>query len=83
MIGCTAPHDGQAWRFRDEQAGPADASNVVTNAFIETIGNAGFTVRLSGQDGLNVVEAVNEETGGTFVVRREDLYLVVVEREDG
>ena len=27
----------------------------------------------------NVVEAVNEETDETFVVRGEDLYLVVVE----
>ncbi len=30
-------------------------------------------------DGQNVVEAVNEETDETFVVRGEDLYLVVVE----
>ena len=36
--------------------------NAVTKAIIETIGAAGFTVQLSGQDGQNVVEAVNEET---------------------
>ena len=31
------------------------------------------------KDGRNVVEAVSEETGETFVVRGDDLYLVVVE----
>ncbi len=41
-----------------------------TKAVIETIGAAGFTVQLYGQDGQNVVEAVNEETG---VVRGTDL----------
>ncbi len=30
-------------------------------------------------DGQNVVEAVNEETDETFVVRGDNLYLVVVE----
>ncbi len=34
--------------------------NAVTKAVIETIGAAGFTVQLYGQDGQNVVEAVNE-----------------------
>ncbi len=48
-------------------------------AIIGTIGAAGFTVQLYGQDGQNVVEAVNEETDETFVVRGDDLYLVVVE----
>ena len=48
-------------------------------AIIGTIGAAGFTVQLYGQDGQNVVEAVNEETGETFVVCGDDLYLVVVE----
>ena len=53
--------------------------NAVTKAIIETIGAAGFTVQLYGQDGQNVVEAVNEKTDETFVVRGEDLYEVVVE----
>ncbi len=53
--------------------------DAVTKAIIETIGAAGFTVQLYGQDGQNVVEAVNQETGETFVVRGDDLYLVVVE----
>ena len=53
--------------------------NAVTRAIIETIGAAGFTVQLYGQDGLNVVEAVNETTDETFVVRGDDLYLVAVE----
>ncbi len=48
--------------------------NAVTKAVIETIGAAGFTVQLYGQDGQNVVEAVNEETDETFVVRSDDLY---------
>ncbi len=53
--------------------------NAVTKAIIETIGAAGYTVRHYSQDGQNVVEAVNEETDETFVVRGDDLYLVVVE----
>ncbi len=53
--------------------------NAVTKANMETIGSAGFTVQLYGQDGRNVVEAVNEETDETFVVRGDDLYAVVVE----
>ncbi len=53
--------------------------NAVTKAIIETIGGAGFTVQLYGQDSQNVVEAVNEETDETFVVPGVDLYLVVVE----
>ena len=44
-------------------------TNAVTKAVIETIGAAGFTVQLYGKDGQNVVEAVNEATGETFVVR--------------
>ncbi len=47
--------------------------NAVTKAIIETIGAAGFTVQLHGKDGQNVVEAVNEETDETFVVRGDDL----------
>ena len=43
--------------------------DAVTKAIIETIGAAGFTVQLYGQDGQNVVEAVNEATDETFVVR--------------
>ena len=53
--------------------------NAVTKAIIETIGAAGFTVQLYAIDGRNAVEAVNEQTGETFVVRGKDLYLVVVE----
>ncbi len=53
--------------------------NAVTKAVIETVGAAGFTVQLYGKDGQNVVEAVNEETDETFVVRGDDLYTVVVE----
>ena len=53
--------------------------NAVTKAVIETIGGAGFTVQLYGQDGQNVAEAVNKESGETFVVRGDELYLVVVE----
>ena len=34
--------------------------NAVTEGIIETIGAAGFTVQLYGEDGQNVVEAVNE-----------------------
>ena len=48
--------------------------NAVTKAIIETIGGAGFTVQMYGKDGQNVVEAVNEETSETFVVRGDDLY---------
>ncbi len=54
-------------------------ANAVTKAIIETIGAAGFTVQRYGEDGQNVVEAVNEETDETFVVRGEDLYAVAVE----
>ncbi len=53
--------------------------NAVTKAVVETIGAAGFTVQLYGKDGQSEVEAVNEETGEAFVVRGDDLYLVVVE----
>ncbi len=53
--------------------------NAVTKAVIETIDAAGFTVQLYGQDGRNVVQAVNQEMDETFVVRDEDLYEVVVE----
>ncbi len=53
--------------------------NAVTKAIIETIGAAGFTVQLYGQDGGNVVAAVNEKTDETFVVRGDDLYGMVVE----
>ncbi len=49
------------------------------NAVTKAIGAAGSTVQQYGQDGQNVVEAVNEETGETFVVRGDDLYEVVVE----
>ncbi len=42
-------------------------------------GAAGFTGQLWGKDGQSVIEAVNEETGETFVVRGDDLYAVVVE----
>ena len=53
--------------------------DATTKAVIETIGGAGFTVQLYGKNGQNVVEAVNEKTDETFVVRGDDLYLVVVE----
>ena len=53
--------------------------DAVSNAIVETIGGAGFTVQMYGLDGQNVVEAVNEATDETFVVRGKDLYLVVVE----
>ncbi len=53
--------------------------NAVTKAVIKTIGAAGFTVQLYGKDGQNVVEAVNQETDETFVVRGDDLLTVVVE----
>ncbi len=53
--------------------------DAVTKAIIETIGGAGFSVQLYGKNGQSVVEAVNEETDETFVVRGDDLYLVVVE----
>ncbi len=36
-------------------------------------------MQLYGQDGRNVVEAVNDATDETFLVRGEDLYAVVVE----
>ena len=38
-----------------------------------------MTVRFCGKDGQNVVEAVNEATDETLVVRGDDLYLVIVE----
>ena len=53
--------------------------NAVTKTIIETMGAAGYTVQLYGKGGQNVVEAVNEETEETFVVRGDDLYGVVVE----
>ena len=53
--------------------------NAVTKAIIETVGAASSAVQFYGQDGRNVVEAVNKETGETFVVRGDDLYTVVVE----
>ncbi len=53
--------------------------DAVTKPTVETIGAAGVTVELYGQDGQNVVEAVNEKTVETFVVRGDDLYLVLVE----
>ena len=45
------------------------AMDAVTKAIIETIGAAGFTVQLYGQDGQNVVEAVNEKFA--YVLRAE------------
>ena len=53
--------------------------NTVTEALIETMGAAGFTVQLGASEGHHVVETVNEQTGERFVVRGEDLYATVVE----
>ena len=50
-----------------------------TKALIEGIGDSGFTVQLCGVDGRDVIEAMNQRTGEAFVVRRDDLYLAVVE----
>ena len=56
----------------------SETMDAVTKAIVETIGAAGFTVQLYGQGGRNVVEAVNEGTDETFMVRGDDLYAVVV-----
>ena len=53
--------------------------NAPTKALIEVIGDSGFTVQLYGADGQDVIEAMNQRTGEMFVVRGDDLYLVVVE----
>ncbi len=65
------------WRAGSSET--TEAVNAVTKAIIETNGAAGFTVQLYGKNGQNVVEAVNEETDETFVVRGKDWYLVAVE----
>ena len=50
-----------------------------TKARIETIGDAGFDVQVGTADAPHAVEAVDRETGETFVVRGDDLYRTVVE----
>ncbi len=50
-----------------------------TKALIETIGNVGYAVALRvDDDGQQVVEATDEQTGEYFVVRGDDLYVVAV-----
>jgi hypothetical protein len=55
---------------------PADAP---TKALIATIGAAAYEVQLGMADGLHAVEAIDQRSGETFVVRGDDLYRTVVE----
>ncbi len=50
-----------------------------TKATIATIRAAGFDVQVNTADGLHAVEAVDQRSGETFVVRGDDLYTVAVE----
>jgi hypothetical protein len=50
-----------------------------TKALPETVGGAGFDVQFGTADAPHAVEAVDRETGETFVVRGDDLYRTVVE----
>ena len=54
-----------------------------TTALIETIGDLGYSVSFTTSNGRHIVEAVELSSGGTFVVRSEDLYQGVVELADG
>jgi hypothetical protein len=45
---------------------------------IEVMGGAGFDVQVGMADAPHDVEAVDRETGETFVVRGDDLYRTVV-----
>ena len=49
-----------------------------TKAMIEVIGDAGFDVQVGMADAPHAVEAVDRETGETFVVRGDDLDRAIV-----
>ena len=54
--------------------------DATTEAVIETIRHAGYSVMTGmDSDGNSVAEATGEQTGETFVVRADDLYTAVVE----
>ena len=53
--------------------------DAVTKAVIETIGDAGFVVMLSHDNGLHVIEATAQDTGELFVVTGDDLYTTAIE----
>jgi len=58
--------------------------DATTKALIETIGATGYAVMVGADsDGNNVIEAMDKETGETFVVRADDLYMAVVDAQIG
>ncbi len=53
--------------------------NPPTKAIIEVIGAAGYEVQLGMANGYQIVEAVDQRSRETLVVRGDDLYRTVVE----